>query len=73
MVKWVHGLTRDDVYGEEFFTSSDFKLIRSFAIQLDGLLENNAFTFGQLRAVGGVDGRGGVEQQRGGVERGPTR
>jgi DNA gyrase subunit B len=43
MVKWVHGLTRDDVYGEEFFTSSDFKLIRSFAIQLDGLLENNAF------------------------------
>lgn len=43
MVKWVHGLATDDIYGEEFFESGDFELLRSFASQLDGLLEKGAF------------------------------
>ncbi|MFK7815603.1 MAG: toprim domain-containing protein, partial [Gammaproteobacteria bacterium] len=43
MVKWVHGQAKDDVYNEDFFTSADFKMLRSFAVQLDGLLEEGAF------------------------------
>ena len=43
MVKWVHGLARDDVFGEEFFTSANFQLLYTFAMQLDGLLEKGAF------------------------------
>ena len=43
IVKWVHGLARDDVFSEEFFMSADFQLLRSFATQLDGLLEKGAF------------------------------
>lgn len=43
MAKWVHGLARDDVFNEEFFLSVDFQLLRNFATQLDGLLEQGAF------------------------------
>ncbi|MBT8124545.1 MAG: DNA gyrase subunit B, partial [Gammaproteobacteria bacterium] len=43
MVKWVHGQAKDDVYNEDYFTSADFKLLRNFANQLDGLLEDGAF------------------------------
>ncbi len=43
IVKWVHGLARDDVFDEEFFLSVDFQLLRNFATQLDGLLEKGAF------------------------------
>ena len=43
MVKWVHGLARDDSFSEEFFNSADFQLLRSFAAQLNGLLEKGAF------------------------------
>jgi DNA gyrase subunit B len=43
MVKWVHGQAKDDVYNEDYFTSADYKLLRSFAMQLDGLLEEGAF------------------------------
>ncbi len=43
MVKWVHGLAKDDTFSEEFFTSADFQLLRNFANQLDGLLEEGAF------------------------------
>lgn len=43
MVKWVHGLAKDDVFGETFFLSADFKLLRDFANQLDGLLEKGAY------------------------------
>ncbi|MEJ2115409.1 MAG: DNA topoisomerase (ATP-hydrolyzing) subunit B, partial [Gammaproteobacteria bacterium] len=43
MIKWVHGQAKDDVYNEDFFTSADYKLLRNFASQLDGLLEEGAF------------------------------
>ncbi len=43
MVKWVHGLAKDDNFSEEFFTSADYQLLRNFANQLDGLLEEGAF------------------------------
>ena len=43
MVKWVHGLTKDDIYSEDYFTSADFKLLSNFANQLGGLLEKDAF------------------------------
>ncbi|MGI9227578.1 MAG: DNA topoisomerase (ATP-hydrolyzing) subunit B [Gammaproteobacteria bacterium] len=43
MVKWVHGLARDDLFSEEFFNSADFQLLRNFADQLNGLLEKGAF------------------------------
>ncbi len=43
LVKWVHGQAKDDVYNEDFFTSADFKLLRNFANQLDGLLQEGAF------------------------------
>jgi DNA gyrase subunit B len=43
MVKWVHGQAKDDVYNEDYFTSADFKLLRNFANQLNGLLEDGAF------------------------------
>ncbi len=43
IVKWVHGLARDDVFDEEFFLSVDFQLLHNFATQLDGLLEKGAF------------------------------
>lgn len=43
MVKWVHGLAKDDTFNEEFFTSADYQLLRNFANQLDGLLEDGAF------------------------------
>ena len=43
MVKWVHGQAQDDVYNEDFFTSADFNLLRNFANQLDGLLEEGAY------------------------------
>jgi len=43
IVKTVHGLGKDDVYSEDFFSSADFKLIRDFATQLEGLLEKDAF------------------------------
>ena len=43
MVKWVHGLAKDDVFSEDFFVSADYKLLRNFANQLDGLLEEGAF------------------------------
>jgi len=43
MVKWVHGQAQDDVYYEDFFTSADFNLLRNFANQLDGLLEEGAY------------------------------
>ncbi len=43
MVKWVHGLARDDSFSEEFFNSADFQLLRNFAVQLNGLLEKGAF------------------------------
>ena len=31
MVKWVHGQAWDDVYGEDFFLSADFRLLARFA------------------------------------------
>ncbi len=43
MVKWVHGQAWDDVFGEDFFQSADFRLIARFAGQLEGLLEKGAF------------------------------
>ena len=43
MVKWVHGLAKDDIFSEEFFMSADYQLLRSFANQLEGLLEEGAF------------------------------
>lgn len=43
MVKWVHGQAKDDVYNEDYFTSADYKLLRNFANQLDGLLEEGAY------------------------------
>ena len=43
MVKWVHGLARDEFFSEEFFNSADFQLLRNFATQLNGLLEKGAF------------------------------
>ena len=43
IVKWVHGLAKDDTFNEEFFTSADYQLLRNFANQLDGLLEDGAF------------------------------
>ena len=43
MVKWVHGLAKDDTFNEEFFTSADYQLLRNFANQLDGLLNDGAF------------------------------
>ena len=43
IVKWVHGLAKDDVYSGEYFNSADFKLLRNFANQLDGLLEDGSF------------------------------
>ncbi len=43
MVKWVHGLAKDDAFSEEFFLSADFRLLRDLANQLDGLLEKGAF------------------------------
>ncbi len=43
LVKWVHGQAKDDVYNEDFFTSADFKLLRNYANQLDGLLQEGAF------------------------------
>ena len=43
MVKWVHGLAKDDIYTEDFFTSADFVLLRDHATQLEGLLEKGAY------------------------------
>ena len=43
MVKWVHGLAKDDLFNEEFFVTADYKLIQNFANQLDGLLEEGSF------------------------------
>lgn len=43
MIKWVHGQAWDDVFGESFFLSADFRLLGKFAKQLDGLLERSAF------------------------------
>ena len=43
IVKSVHGLDKDDVYTEDLFNSADFRLIREFATQLDGLLEEGAY------------------------------
>jgi DNA gyrase subunit B len=43
MVKWVHGQANDDVYTENYFTSADFKTLRNFANQLEGLLEEGSY------------------------------
>lgn len=43
VVKWTHGLAKDDVFNEEFFYSADFQLLRKFASQLKGLLEKGAY------------------------------
>jgi len=43
MVKWVHGLDKDDVFRKDFFTSADFNLMRDFAMQIQGLLEKGAY------------------------------
>ena len=43
MIKWVHGQAWDDVYGEDFFLSADFRLLARFAGQLEGLLEKGAY------------------------------
>ena len=43
MVKWVHGLAKDDVYSGDYFATADFNLLRNFANQLDGLIEKDAY------------------------------
>jgi len=55
MVKWVHGQAKDDVYNEDYFTSADFKLLRNFANQLNGLLEEGAFIQRGERKLEGQD------------------
>lgn len=43
VVKWVHGLDKDDVFRKDFFTSADFKLMRDFAMQHEDFLDKGAY------------------------------
>ena len=43
LVRQAHGLAKDNVFSEDFFMSVDFQLLRKFAEQFDGLLEEGAF------------------------------
>lgn len=42
ITKWVHGMSTDNEFLSEFFTSGDFKLIREMAERLHGLLDSDA-------------------------------
>lgn len=41
--KYVHGLSTDDIYTQEFFDSSEFKIIQTIANSTNGLLEEGAY------------------------------
>lgn len=41
--KFVHGLSTDDIYTQEFFDSSEFKIIQTIANSTNGLLEDGAY------------------------------